>query len=89
MRVFKWTKMSIEKKHEKLVKEYEKLKADLETKENEHKNNQDRSKEIRVYVDTFRKSNKINAFSNELFAMLVDKVVVYNNEIKIRLKDGR
>ena len=77
------------KKHEKLVKEYEKLKVEFEAKENEHKNKQDRIKEIRVYVDTLRKSNKINEFSNELFAMLVDKLVVYNNEIKIRWKDGR
>ncbi len=77
------------KKHEKLIKEYEKLKGELEAKESEYKNKQDRIKEIRVYVDTLRKSNKINEFGCELFAMLVDKVVVYDNEIKIRWRDGR
>ena len=77
------------KKHEKLIKEYEKLKAELDTKENEYNDNQNRIKEIKSYVATLRKCNKINEFSEELFAMLVDKVVVSDNEIKIRWRDGR
>ena len=77
------------KKHEKLVKVYEKLKVGLENKENEQKSREDRVKEIRTYIDTLKKSGINKEFNSELFAMLVDKVIVSESEIKIRWKDGR
>lgn len=76
------------KKHEKLVKIYKKLKVELEAKENEQKIREDRVKEIRIYIDTLNKSRINKEFNSELFAMLVDKVIVSENEIKIRWKDG-
>lgn len=76
-------------KHEKLVKIYEKLKVELENKENEQKSREDRVKEIRIYIDTLKKSSINKEFNSELFAILVDKVIVSESEIKIRWKDGR
>lgn len=35
-----------------------------------------------------KKGHSINEFSEELFAMLVDKIIVYENEIKIRWRDA-
>ena len=76
------------KKHEKLVKTYEKLKVELENKENEQIIREDKVKEIRIYIDTLKKSGINKEFNRELFAILVDKVIVSENEIKIRWRDG-
>lgn len=54
----------------------------------EYKNRQDRIKEIRAYVNVLKKNHSINEFSEELFAMLVDKMIIYEREIKIRWRDG-
>lgn len=69
--------------------EYNKLKSELERLEFEDKKNQDMVKEIRAYVYTLKKSNIISEFKDELFAMLVDKVIVYESGLKIRWRDGR
>lgn len=50
---------------------------------------EDRVKEIRIYIDTLKKSGINKEFNSELFAILVDKVIISESEIKIRWKDGR
>lgn len=82
--------------------ECNKLNEEIEKLELEDKNRQDRIKEIRAYVEVLRKignagsgragksnNHYLKDFSEELFAMLVDKVSISENEIKIRWRDGR
>ena len=41
-----------------------------------------------LYIDTLKKNGINKEFNSELFAILVDKVIVSESEIKIRWRDG-